>query len=83
MILREREAYPVYDKNYKENLNIVKNYLLKFNNLYLMGRNGLHQYNNMDIAMLSAFDATEKFLGNFDRENIYLAGHKKNRELNL
>ncbi|KKP24439.1 MAG: hypothetical protein SZ59_C0002G0285 [candidate division TM6 bacterium GW2011_GWF2_28_16] len=83
MILREHEAYPVYDKNYKENLNIVKNYLLKFNNLYLMGRNGLHQYNNMDIAMLSAFDATEKFLGNFDRENIYLAGHKKNIELNL
>ncbi len=81
MILREREAYPVYDKNYKESLNIVKNYLSKFNNLYLMGRNGLHKYDGMDAVMISAFDRVETFLGNVDRENIFFAGHVKRERI--
>jgi protoporphyrinogen oxidase len=62
MILRESKAYPLYDKNYKISLKIVLDYLAEFSNISLMGRNGLHKYNNMDIAMLSAFEVVDKFL---------------------
>jgi protoporphyrinogen oxidase len=60
MIMRTSEAYPVYDQNYKEHLSCVLTYLQGFSNLHLMGRNGLHRYNNMDIAMLSALDVVKK-----------------------
>jgi len=56
MILRSSEAYPVYDEHYQEHLSIVRTYLGSFSNLHLMGRNGLHRYNNMDLAMLSAME---------------------------
>ncbi|MFH0898338.1 MAG: FAD-dependent oxidoreductase, partial [bacterium] len=62
MIMRIPEAYPVYDENYQENLSIVLNYISQFSNIQLMGRNGLHQYNNMDVAMLSAWQATNKII---------------------
>ena len=60
MVLRSTQAYPVYDEYYKDNLKMVLYYLSQFSNLKLMGRNGTHQYNNMDLAMLSAFNAVEK-----------------------
>jgi len=59
MVLRFPAAYPVYDENYASHLNIVLQYLSQFSNLSLMGRNGLHRYNNMDIAMLSAMQAVD------------------------
>ena len=62
MILREQEAYPIYDEHYEENLKIVLDYLSKFSNLLLMGRNGLHSYINMDIAMLSAMEVVDKIV---------------------
>jgi protoporphyrinogen oxidase len=62
MVLREEYAYPVYIGNYRQDLDAVLNYLARFSNLQLMGRNGLHRYNNMDIAMLSAMDAVDRVL---------------------
>ena len=62
MVIRTPEAYPVYDERYKEHLSVVLSYLERFSNLHLMGRNGMHRYNNMDIAMLSAMDVVEKIL---------------------
>lgn len=60
MILRSAEAYPVYDEHYQEHLDVVRSYLASFSNLHLMGRNGLHRYNNMDLAMLSAMEAVDE-----------------------
>ena len=60
MIMKIPQAYPVYEKNYKKHLSIIMDYLSGFSNLHLMGRNGLHQYNNMDIAMISAMSAVNK-----------------------
>jgi len=57
MILRSADAYPIYEGDYKTYLNTVYNYLANFKNLRLMGRNGMHQYNNMDTAMISALNA--------------------------
>ncbi|MCK4265293.1 NAD(P)/FAD-dependent oxidoreductase [Candidatus Babeliales bacterium] len=62
IVIKSPEAYPVYDENYQEHLNIVLGYLSNFSNLNLMGRNGMHRYNNMDIAMLSAFKAVDQIL---------------------
>jgi protoporphyrinogen oxidase len=61
MVLKTAEAYPVYDQNYHTYLGAVLNYLKQFDNLYLMGRNGMHRYNNMDVAMLSAMHAVENY----------------------
>lgn len=61
MVVKTSEAYPVYDQNYHKHLGIVLGYLKHFKNLHLMGRNGMHRYNNMDVAMLSALHAVKEY----------------------
>ncbi len=68
MVMRTTDAYPIYEENYKEQLNIVRSYLNRFENLQLIGRNGTHSYNNMDVAMLSAMNAVSCVIG---RERLY------------
>jgi protoporphyrinogen oxidase len=51
--IQSRKAYPAYWGTYSK-LGIVKKYLCSFSNLFCIGRNGLHQYNNMDHSMLTA-----------------------------
>jgi protoporphyrinogen oxidase len=63
-VMKTSEAYPVYDEQYHEHLNAVLEYLKQFDNLQLMGRNGLHRYNNMDVAMLSAMQAVDRVVSN-------------------
>lgn len=67
MVMRTTDAYPIYEENYREQLAIVRSYLDQFENLQLIGRNGTHSYNNMDVAMLSAMKAVA-FVVN--RENL-------------
>ncbi len=62
-VIRSPKTYPIYDKNYKQNVNIIKNYLSGFKNLQTIGRNGLHRYNNQDHSMLSALYAIRNVLG--------------------
>lgn len=62
-VVREEKVYPLYDLDYQKHLAIVKNYLSSFKNLSLIGRNGLHKYNNMDHSMLTAIKAVENFYG--------------------
>lgn len=51
-----KKAYPAYFGTY-ESFDTVKDYLNTFENLYCIGRNGQHRYNNMDHSMLSAIEA--------------------------
>ncbi len=53
-----KKAYPAYFDTYAE-FNVVKNYLNGFENLYCVGRNGQHRYNNMDHSMLTAILAAK------------------------
>ena len=55
-LIRQKKAYPAYFDDYKKNLDIINNFLKNFENLFLIGRNGTHQYNNMDHSMLSAME---------------------------
>lgn len=57
-LIRVPKAYPAYFGSYKE-LPEVTGYLSGFENLYLMGRNGMHKYNNQDHSMLTAMAVVE------------------------
>jgi len=62
-VVRQRKAYPVYDWEYKEHLDRLRAYLDGIENLQMVGRNGLHKYNNQDHAMLTALLAARNVLG--------------------
>lgn len=63
-IRKEREAYPISDIKYKENLEIAKNYLYKIENLIFFGRNALFAYNNMDHSIKMGFLAAKSIIDN-------------------
>jgi protoporphyrinogen oxidase len=71
MRIKVKKAYPAYFGSY-QNFDIVKNYLKTIPNLYCIGRNGQHRYNNMDHSMLTAFAAVRSIIsGNNDKEDIW------------
>ena len=54
--IKVKKAYPAYFGTYKD-FDKVREYLDSVNNLYCIGRNGMHRYNNMDHSMLTAMEA--------------------------
>ncbi|HEV2146722.1 MAG TPA: NAD(P)/FAD-dependent oxidoreductase [Longimicrobiaceae bacterium] len=53
-VVRVPKAYPVYDGAYRAHLDAVRAHLDPIPNLHLIGRNGMHKYNNQDHSMLTA-----------------------------
>jgi protoporphyrinogen oxidase len=54
-VVRQEKAYPVYDDSYAENVTLMREELeAKYPTLHLVGRNGMHRYNNQDHAMMTA-----------------------------
>jgi protoporphyrinogen oxidase len=54
-VVRQRKAYPVYDDSYAANVAIIREEIEKhYPGLHLVGRNGMHKYNNQDHAMMTA-----------------------------
>jgi protoporphyrinogen oxidase len=54
-VVRQRKAYPVYDDDYEQNVATIREEIeRRFPNLHLVGRNGMHKYNNQDHAMMTA-----------------------------
>ena len=54
-VVRQKKAYPVYDEDYKDNVaDVRKELAAKYPTLHLVGRNGMHKYNNQDHAMMTA-----------------------------
>ena len=62
-VIRQPKAYPVYDHEYAEALEVIRDWLDNFPNLQLVGRNGMHRYNNQDHSMLTAMLAVKNILG--------------------
>ena len=63
-VVRMPKAYPMYDKNYFENVEIIKTWLNQnTGNIFPVGRNGMHRYNNQDHSMLTAILSVENILG--------------------
>ena len=61
--VRIKKAYPAYFGSYYE-LDVVKEWLNGFDNLFCLGRNGQHRYNNMDHSMLTAMKTVEAIASN-------------------
>ncbi len=62
-VIRQAKAYPVYDDNYRKNVDAVRRGLAAHcRNLHLVGRNGMHRYNNQDHAMMTAMLAARNIL---------------------
>lgn len=66
-VVRMPKAYPVYDSVYVEAVNTIREFIAGLGNLYLVGRNGMHKYNNQDHSMLTAMLSVKNILGaNYD-----------------
>ncbi|MBD2256131.1 NAD(P)/FAD-dependent oxidoreductase [Pseudanabaena sp. FACHB-2040] len=63
VVIRQRKAYPVYDGEYRQHLQVLRDYLERFENLQTVGRNGMHRYNNQDHSMLTGLLAAKNILG--------------------
>jgi protoporphyrinogen oxidase len=54
-VVRQPKAYPVYDDDYARHVSTIRRGLEQgYENLHLVGRNGMHKYNNQDHAMMTA-----------------------------
>lgn len=63
VVVRMPKAYPVYDSRYAQALSVVRTFVDGITNLQLVGRNGMHRYNNQDHSMLTAMLAVKNILG--------------------
>jgi protoporphyrinogen oxidase len=62
-VVRQRKAYPVYDDAYAEHVAVVRREIEKqFPSLHLVGRNGMHKYNNQDHSMMTAMLCAENIV---------------------
>lgn len=66
-----KKAYPAYFDTYAE-IDKLIDYLNKFGNLYCVGRNGQHRYNNMDHSMATSFEAVKNIInGVQSKDNVW------------
>lgn len=71
VVIRVPKTYPAYFGSYDE-FDIVREWIDRFPNLFLVGRNGMHRYNNQDHSMLTAMVAVENIRdGVADKANIW------------
>ena len=70
-VIRMPKTYPAYFGTY-DRFDTLRKYLDSFANLFLVGRNGMHKYNNQDHSMLTAMTAVDNIIaGRSDKENIW------------
>ncbi len=63
-VVRVPQAYPVYDAEYADHIDVIRRWLASdVTNVHPVGRNGMHRYNNQDHSMLTAMLAVENIFG--------------------
>jgi protoporphyrinogen oxidase len=67
-VTRVPKAYPMYDADYGDRVEVIKEWLSGLSNLQQVGRNGLHRYNNSDHSMLTAMRAVENITQGADHD---------------
>ena len=77
-------AYPMYDADYAERVDAIRDWLETLGNLQQVGRNGLHRYNNSDHSMLTAIRAVDNVLNGaghdlwaVNAESVYHEEHQE------
>ena len=66
--IRVPKAYPIYDADYAERVQVIRGWLETIENLQQVGRNGLHRYNNSDHSMLTAMRAVDNLIEGADHD---------------
>jgi len=62
-VIRQCKAYPIYDAHYQAHIGTVRSHVAaSYPNLHLVGRNGMHRYNNQDHAMMTAMLTVKNIL---------------------
>ena len=70
-VIRMPKTYPAYFGTYDRFPEVIS-YVNKFDNLFLVGRNGMHKYNNQDHSMLTAMTAVDNIIaGVRSRDNLW------------
>jgi protoporphyrinogen oxidase len=70
-VVRVPKTYPAYFGTY-DRFDVIQKFTDRFDNLFLVGRNGMHKYNNQDHSMLTAMAAAENIVNNVhDKSNLW------------
>jgi len=71
-VVRQAKAYPVYDEDYQHNVAMIRLDLERsFPTLHMVGRNGMHKYNNQDHAMMTAMLTVQNILAGERRYDVW------------
>jgi protoporphyrinogen oxidase len=71
-VIRQPKAYPVYDDNYRQNVEVIRRAMdAHCPNLHLVGRNGMHKYNNQDHAMMTAMLTARNILAGEKKYDVW------------
>ncbi len=62
-VVRMPKAYPIYDADYRDHLEVIRGHIDPIVNLHPVGRNGMHKYNNQDHSMLTSMMTVWNMLG--------------------
>ena len=74
---RVKKAYPAYFDTY-EHMDTLRDWLNTIDNLFCVGRNGQHRYNNIDHSMVTSFEAVKNIMnGTTDKSNIWNVNTEK------
>ena len=70
-VLRMPKTYPAYFGTY-DRMDVIRDYVRTIPNMFLIGRNGMHRYNNQDHSMLTAMTAVDNIVeGRIDDSNLW------------
>ena len=70
-VIRMPKTYPAYFGSYTRFPEVIS-WVNEFDNLFLVGRNGMHKYNNQDHSMLTAMTAVDNIIANVrSRDNLW------------
>ena len=70
-VVRVPKTYPAYFGTY-DRFGELREYVDRFENLFLVGRNGMHKYNNQDHSMLTAMTAVDGIIaGRVDKAELW------------
>jgi len=72
VVIRMPKTYPAYFGTY-DRFSVIRDHVDRYGNLFLVGRNGMHRYNNADHSILTAMEAVENIVkGTVSKENVWL-----------
>lgn len=78
VVIRMPKAYPAYFGSY-ESFHLIRSFVDKIENLFLIGRNGMHRYNNMDHSMLTSMTAVDNIISNIkSKDNLWSINTESN-----